>query len=743
MVPGAYVGGETGRRIGRHFMKRWAAMAAVTAALAIAGCGPKTGSAKVDGERIAAAAPGEWLNYGRTYDEQRFSPLDKVNRENVGRLGLAWYADFDTDRGQEATPLMVDGVLYTSTAWSKVFAFDAKTGAKLWSYDPKVPGERGFSACCDVVNRGVAVWNGKVYVGTLDGRLIALDAATGAEKWSVVTLDQSKPYTITMAPRVVRGNVLIGNSGGEYGVRGYLTAYDAETGEKKWRFYTTPNPEGKPDGEISDAVMAEKAAATWSPGAWTRSGGGGTVWDALAYDPELNTLYVGVGNGSPWNHRVRSGGRGDNLFLSSILALDGETGAYKWHYQTTPGETWDYTATQHIMLADITVGGAPRKVLMQAPKNGFFYVIDRTNGQLISADPYIPMAPEDPRAPAGTPVSWSTGKVDANGRPIENPSARYAQRPALVSPAPFGGHNWQPMAFNPTEGLVFIPVTTVGALAQVYGDDRSFSYREGHWNTGISMQLGNLPDDQAMREGLKSLLRGRLVAWDPAARRERWSVELPAFWNAGILSSAGGLVFQGTAEGLFKAYDAKDGRELWKYETTNGIVAAPMTYAIGGEQYVAVMVGYGGAGALSAASLLPDRPRLPGRLLVFKLGGRAQAPAYVIPEKPPIDLTDVSSRGNATQGQQLFNMNCLVCHSPNASGGYLPDLRRSAMIRSPESFKSVVLEGALRQNGMASFSRYLNEPQTEAIRAYLIAEARRLQALEAAAGAGAAQKKAR
>ncbi|KAF0172766.1 MAG: alcohol dehydrogenase (cytochrome c) [Caulobacteraceae bacterium] len=712
-------------------MKRVGALAAIVAATLIVGCGPK-GPAAVDAKRIERAAAGEWLSYGRTYDEQRFSPLDKVNRENVGTLGLAWYAEFDTDRGQEATPLMVDGVLYTTTAWSKVYAFDAKTGEKKWEFDPKVPGDRGFAACCDVVNRGVAVWEGKVFVGTLDGRLIALDAATGTEKWSVVTVDQAKPYTITMAPRVVQGNVLIGNSGGEYGVRGYLTAYDAATGDKKWRFYMTPNAEGKADGEISDAIFAEKANATWSDGAWKQSGGGGTPWDAIAYDPALNSIFVGVGNGAPWNHRIRSGGVGDNLFLSSILALDATTGAYKWHYQTTPGETWDYTATQHIMLADITVGGKPRKVLMQAPKNGFFYVLDRTTGELISADPYIPMAPEAD-TPAGVPISWSTGVVGENGRPIENPSARYANGPALISPAPFGAHNWQPMAFNPTEGLVFIPVTTVGALAQVYGDDPNFQYRNGGWNTGISMNLGDLPNDEAQRAALKAMLRGRLVAWDPVARKARWSVELPSFWNAGLLSTAGGLVFQGAAEGQFHAYDAADGKKLWSYDTTNGIIAAPMTYAIDGEQYVVVMVGFGGAGALSAAAFLPDRPRLPGRIMVFKLGGAAQAAAYDIPPRAAIDLAGVSSRASVAQGRSLFNANCLVCHSANASGGYLPDLRRSAMIRAPETFRSVVIDGALQANGMASFSRYLNAGQAEAIRAYLITEARRQQGLDTAA----------
>jgi quinohemoprotein ethanol dehydrogenase len=431
--------GRAGSRKARAAV--WIVLAA-GAMLALGGCQP-SGGAKPAGavttERlVAAGADGaNWMSYGRTYDEQRESPLTKINPENIKSLGLAWYAEFDTNRGQHATPVVVDGVLYTTTNFSKVFAFDVKTGQQKWAYDPQVPGETAFKACCDTVNRGVAVYEGKVFVGSLDGRLIALDAATGKVIWSVVTVDQSKPYTITGAPRVVKGKVLIGNGGAEYGVRGYLSAYNVKDGALAWRFYTTPNPEGKPDGAASDKVLAEKAAQTWGDGKWKTSGGGGTVWDAMAYDPELDLLYFGVGNGSPWNHRIRSGGKGDNLFVSSIVAVKPDTGEYAWHYQTTPGDSWDYTATQHIMLADLTIDGQPRKVLMQAPKNGFFYVLDRATGALISAKPYIPMAPENPKAPPGTPVSWSTGVVDMKtGRPVENPSARYAEGLTVVFPAP-------------------------------------------------------------------------------------------------------------------------------------------------------------------------------------------------------------------------------------------------------------------------------------------------------------------
>ena len=341
--------------------------------------------ANVDGARIVAAdsEPGNWMTYGRTYSEQRFSPLDAINADNVADLGLAWYFDLDTDRGQEATPIVVDGVMYVSTAWSKVKALDAATGKLIWAYDPKVPGQTAVYACCDVVNRGVAVWKGRVYVGTLDGRLVALDAASGEPVWSVQTTDPDKPYTITGAPRVVKDKVLIGNGGAEFGVRGYVTAYDAQTGAQVWRFYTVPGDPAK--GFESDAM--EQAAKTWT-GEWWKLGGGGTAWDSIIYDPGLNLVYIGAGNGTPWNQAIRSPDGGDNLFLSSIVAVNADTGEYVWHYQETPGETWDFTATQPLMLADLTIGGEKRHVVMHAPKNGFFYVLDAKTGEFISGDKF-------------------------------------------------------------------------------------------------------------------------------------------------------------------------------------------------------------------------------------------------------------------------------------------------------------------------------------------------------------------
>ncbi|HET9160233.1 MAG TPA: PQQ-binding-like beta-propeller repeat protein, partial [Caulobacteraceae bacterium] len=371
-------------------MRTSLALAAMAAVMLVASCGPK--AAKVDDKRlIAADGNAEWLSYGKGYSEQRFSPLDKVNAGNVGQLGLAWYAQFDTNRGQEATPLMIDGVLYTTTNWSKVYAFDAKTGKLLWSYDPKVDQNHGFHACCDTVNRGVAAWNGKLYVGTIDGRLIALNAKTGKEAWSVQTTPKDSSYTITGAPRVAKGKVFIGNSGAEYDVRGYLSAYDADSGKLIWRFYTIPNKDGKADGAASDNVLMGKAAKTWFGEGWKKTGGGGTVWDAITYDPQSNLVYFGTGNGTPWNRVLRSDGKGDNLFLSSIVAVNADTGQYAWHFQETPGEEWDYDSDQQIVLADLTIDGKPRKVIMHAPKSGFFYIIDRTSGELISAKPYAPV----------------------------------------------------------------------------------------------------------------------------------------------------------------------------------------------------------------------------------------------------------------------------------------------------------------------------------------------------------------
>jgi quinohemoprotein ethanol dehydrogenase len=413
------------------------------------------------GDRLlgAASRPQDWVMHGGSYAEQRFSALEQIGIGNVRDLGLDWSLELDTNRGQETTPLVVDGRIYLTTAWSKVVAIDARSGRKLWQFDPKVPGDSAVRGCCDVVNRGAAYYDGKIFVGTFDGRLIALSASSGNPLWSVNTVDQSRPYSITGAPRVVKGRVIIGNAGAELGVRGYVSAYDAHTGKQVWRFYTVPNADGKADGAASDEALRKFANSSWFDGEWKKTGGGGTVWDAIVYDQELDQLYIGVGNGTPWNHRFRSGGQGDNLFLSSIVALNPDTGKYIWHYQETPAETWDFTATQPIILATLPIEGRPRKVLMQAPKNGFFYVLDRSSGQLISARPFAD-------------VNWATEIDLATGRPLEVAGARYEKAPFLMSPSAYGAHNWYPMAFSPKTVLVYLPVQDVPFFYQQDGGYR-------------------------------------------------------------------------------------------------------------------------------------------------------------------------------------------------------------------------------------------------------------------------------
>jgi PQQ-dependent dehydrogenase (methanol/ethanol family) len=687
----------------------------VTALFLLASCNTAvkdtaTRAAAVDSQRLIAAdsEPGSWMSHGRTYDEQRFSPLVGVNDDNVQELGLAWFFNLKTERGIEATSIVVDGVMYVTSAWSIVHALDARTGAPLWTFDPQVPKEKAKHTCCDVVNRGVAVWKGQVFLGALDGRLFALDAATGAVNWEVATLDPALPYTITGAPRVVKDKVLIGNGGAEFGVRGYLSAYNIADGSMAWRFYTVP---GNPELAFENEAM-EMAAQTWNGQWWELGGGGGTVWDSMAYDPELDLLYFGVGNGTPWNQAVRSPGGGDNLFLSSIVAVKPDTGEYVWHYQTPPGETWDYTATQHIILADIDIDGKPRKVLLQAPKNGFFYVLDRTNGELLSAKNYID-------------ITWATHVDMKTGRPVEVPAARYLDEPFLVFPSYLGGHNWHPMSYNPTTGLVYIPVLDFPAN---YAQQDTFHYNPGVGNTGTDGIEGSLPDSQAERDAMRALIQGRLLAWDPATQREAWRVEHRGAWNGGTLTTAGNLVFQGTADGKFVAFTADTGEPRWSFPTQTGVVAAPVTYEIDGEQYVTVNAGWGGAFALVFGEFVQS-DSLPNvsRVLTFKLGADGSLPPVqwrptVVFNPPPLEADGDTLR----QGFATYQDMCMGCHGLNAVSGLLiPDLRGSAYLWDAEDWHQVVMEGKLRDRGMASFADNISPEQSQAIRAYVIQQAHR------------------
>ena len=674
------------------------------------------GPVNTDTARIAAAQaePDQWLSHGGTYAEQRFSGLDEINDGNLDQLTLAWYFDFDTHRGQEGTPLMVDGVLYVTTAWSKVFALDAATGRELWRFDPKVPGSAGYNACCDVVNRGAAFYQGRVYVGTIDGRLIALDASDGRVVWSTVTVPPDRPYTITGAPRAAKGKVFIGNGGAEYGVRGFVSAYDAETGELAWRFYTVPgDPELGPDGAASDEVLSSRAAPTWPGRAYLDyGGGGGTVWDAIVYDPELDQLYVGTGNGSPWVRALRSEGRGDNLFLSSVLALDPDTGAYLWHYQETPGETWDYTSTQQITLATMEIGGEPRRVLLHAPKNGFFYVIDRTTGKVVSAEKFVP-------------VNWAERVDLQTGRPVEAPGARFVDAPFTAVVGGAGAHNWQPMSYSPGTGLVYIPAQEVPF---VYTQEEGFAFKPGEWNLGVVLAGARLPADEATRREIVAANQGRLIAWDPVNQREAWRVEHGAPWNGGTLATAGNLVFQGLTDRTFRAYRATDGKQLWSFDTQNVIITAPMSFAVNGEQHVAVMAGNGGGLPLTLPTFSGPLQTPNGRLLVFKLGGTAELPPFEPEPLKPVIADVALTPDELDTGFDLFGRYCAACHGlETLSAGVLPDLRSSPALASSDAWRSIVHDGALETRGMIGFQARMSADQVEIIRGYVANEARKLQ----------------
>ncbi|MCG8591060.1 MAG: PQQ-dependent dehydrogenase, methanol/ethanol family [Proteobacteria bacterium] len=649
-------------------------------------------AASVDDARLRAAdaEAHNWLSHGRTYDEQRYSPLAGIHAGNAANLKLAWQFDTGLTRGHEATPLVVDGVMYLTGSWSVVFALDAASGELRWKYDPQVPREAAHKACCDVVNRGVALYRGRVYVGTLDGRLVALDAATGELAFEVMTVDPTKAYTVTGAPRVVAGKVIIGNGGAEYGVRGYVSAYDPGTGELVWRTYTVPGDPSQP----FESEALERAADTWKGGEWWKVGGGGTVWDSMAYDPELGLLYVGTGNGSPWTKYLRSPGGGDNLYLSSILALDPETGEIRWHYQTTPGDNWDYTATQHLILADLEIGGAVRKVILQAPKNGFFYVLDRETGEFLSAEKFVT-------------ATWADRIDPETGRPVPNESGEYKDGTAVVMPWYLGGHNWHPMSFNPVTGLVYIPAQEAAA---VYGLDRAFRIRDGFVNTGTDFSYSTLFQREAVS--------GHLLAWDPVAQREVWRHPHGLPWNGGTLTTAGNLVFQGTADGRFLALKADDGKLLWtSHSAGTGIIAAPVSYQVGATQYVSVVAGWGGAFALIAG----DAAAAAG------VTSRGRVLAYTVRDEPltvaAVESLMAARNPEEVRGSDLYHTYCAGCHGANAIGaGVNPDLRDSA------ARIGVGLAGIIRQGipgtGMPGFGQWLEDADVEALVGYLELRAR-------------------
>lgn len=658
-------------------------------------------TAAVNDAALIESNPNDWLTYGGDYYEDRYSPLEEINKETVKDLGLAWSLDLGVKRGIEATPIVVDGIMYLTGPWSVVWAIDLRKGEKIWEYDPKVPREYGEYACCDVVNRGVALYKGDVFFGTIDGRLISLDAATGSVNWEKLTVDRERKYTITGAPRIAKGNVIIGNGGAEYDARGYAGAYDAETGEEQWRFYTVPGDPSKP----FENPILEEAAKTWN-GEWWTMGGGGTVWDAIVYDPELNLVYLGVGNGTPWDQLHRSPGGGDNLFLSSIVAVNADDGTYVWHFQTTPGDTWDYTSTQPIVLADLEIDGAMRKVLMQAPKNGFFYVIDRTNGEFISGKPY-------------TFINWAKG-LDENGRPIETDFARYKDptKNTVIAPGAYGGHNWQPMAFNTDTKLMYIPTHHV-SLAFSHEPVNTFNQvSRGASGTGWNVSYGDKlykPVVMDPNDPNPYAPSGKLTAYDPVKQKVAWTVEHPeTHWNGGVMTTKGGLVFQGDAKGDFTAYDATNGTVLWKKNLLTGIIAPPITYMLDGKQYISLVVGWGGVTGLTRKFTKYIHP---GRIFTFALGADEPMPEEMTGSGP--SLTTLPSTGKPIEigeGLTLYVQYCVQCHGDTfgTGGGTVPDLTHSSD-GVFDNIHEIVLNGALVDNGMPNFNGRLTEDQVDNI----------------------------
>jgi quinohemoprotein ethanol dehydrogenase len=650
-------------------------------------------SATVDSKRLLAAdSPenaGQWMMYGRDYNEQRFSPLTQINASNVSQLGLAWYADL-VERGgvYETTPIVVDGRIFVTSPWSKVYAFDAKTGKRLWKYDPRVPGEYAVKLCCGIVNRGVAVWKGKVIWGTLDGRLIAADAASGEKVWEVQATDPKKWLSITGAPRIADGRIFIGEAGSEFEERGYLAAYDADTGKELWRWWSVPGDPSKP----FEQPELKWAAKTWS-GEWWKAGGGGTPWDGITYDPVTGYVYLGTGNGAPWPSEVRSPGSGDNLFTASIIALDAKTGKYVWHYQETPAEGFDFDSTAQITTADLVINGHKKHVVMHAPKNGVFYVLDAKTGKVQSADLFIPTA------------NWLTG-FDKDFRPIPAPKANYGKTGEGYYLVGFQSHVWYPMSFNPGTGLVYLP-TNYGSFGYVAEAGAKMG------NQLLSINIAKRP------EGAPPKVEGAgnyLVAWDPVKKKAAWT-QREGNGRSGTMTTAGNLVFQGTLPHNFTAFRADNGEKVWTTDAQAQVVGGSASYAIDGEQYVAVVAA--GQGGFFNPYWAPNY----ARLLVYKLGGKATlpepAPYTPPPLNPPPEFGDSTL---LTKGETQYNSHCASCHGNNSARitSLFPDLRYAGALWTADGFKSIVIDGVLQENGMVSFRKELTPQDAEAIRAYIV-----------------------
>jgi len=663
----------------------------------------------------------QWFTTGGQFSETHHSTLDQINKDTVDKLGFAWNYDLYSTRGVEATPVIVDGIIYASGPWGVVYAVDGKTGTQVWRFKPKVDGQFARNACCDVVNRGVAVWDGLVYVTALDGVLYALDKQSGEIVWQADTFaGEPGRKASTGAPRVAGNVVVIGFGGAEFNARGYFTAYDLKTGEKAWRFYVVP---GSPEKPYEHPELVE-AAKTWDPNSLWEAGLGGTVWDAMVYDPELNLLYVGTGNSAVYPIKYRSPAGGDNLYVSSILAINPDNGRLAWHYQTTPGDQWDFTATQNMILTELELKGETRKVLMQAPKNGFFYILDRATGELLSADNFAP-------------VNWATHVDLETGKPVLTDRADYSSGPKIMWPSTKGAHGWRAMAYSQTSGLVYIPVYESADLkiAQ-FRDEYEYEYDPNAITTGslplplseavVDLFENELPYDKEM---LKEMIRNSdappdktfLRAWNPVTSEVAWDLEMDFFRNSGgVLSTSGGLVFHTKPSGQLNVYDDSTGELLKSIETGSGMMGSPATYSIDGEQYVVVMSGLGGGGFFSFPKFTASaKTGNYGRMIAFKLdGGEVPKPPVKDWPKQPKPPARIGDEKMIAQGASDFFWNCSFCHR-NIGEGMVPNLNNMGEGKH-QIFDKIVLEGLLRPNGMPTFEGILNEEQVRGIQAYLI-----------------------
>ncbi len=687
------------------------------------------GAARLNAERLAAGEPDQWLTPGRDANGTYYSPLQDINTGNVGKLGFAWDYRLETRRGQESTPLVIDGVMYATSNFGRVYALDAASGEELWKYDPHIDGQWARYACCDAVNRGLVAFDGRLFVGALDGWLHALDARTGQRVWKVDTLigrSEHKPYTLTGAPLLAGDLIVVGNGGADFaGARGYVSAYDRKSGAFRWRFFTVPrNPAEGPQ----DQPHLEAALKTWDPRHRWDAGSGGTAWDGMAYDPKLRLVYIGTANPAPYNMHLGGRQGGDELYAASIIAIHADDGSIAWYYQTTPGDRWDYDSTQKLILADIDLNGRRRQVLMQAAKNGFYYVLDRASGELLSARNFAF-------------VNWTRGIDAATRRPIADPRADYDHGPALVFPSEAGAHSWQPMAYDPGRGLTFIPVVESGNVI-LETSERRAGLVEGQFTTpafptelwdpkSMRSLYGELPPIGRLARGIGTNIasRGFLRAWSVTQHRVVWEAQTATGWDGGVLATGAGLVFQGDANGNLNAYAAGTGERLASIAMGSSMMAAPMTYRVSGTQYIAVVAGYGGGGVIQGAPLDPAsaayRYGNDGRNIVLKIGGpppplpapRTDPPLAELPARPA-DAAQIAA------GEVLYNRFCSRCHVMGR--GTLPDLRRLTTA-THALFDSIVLGGAYTIKGMARFDDVLSPADAHAVHAYLIDQAWRLK----------------